>query len=166
MTVNTKNGKKYLVFTVSDTEDMNDVTVPGFFVLKHRLSNNIWGFHSRTRCRKYVSDGEKVLFYVTGNNDHSKCFVAEAEIDGAPQGFSAYDNKLYGKENGWYYQPPAYKIKLKKIKWFKKPVNILDIKARMDMFKASKTNKWGVFLQGGAFRISKKDLALIKGKSK
>lgn len=159
--------KEYVVLTVSDTKSATVGTTPAYDILKYRLKNKIWGLHSRTKCRNYIKDGARLIFYITGKRNHSRCFMAEATAVGSLGSFSSFDLERYTDKKEWIDDGgQVYKIELMGIKWFKNPVNIYDIKDKMELFSRKKTNKWGTFIQGGAFRISDKDYSLIKKKSR
>jgi len=157
--------KEYIMIIANDLEKEPYGIESAYAVLKFRLKNNIWAFHKRTKCKYYIKKGSKLVFYIAGKRKNSQNFVAEAEVKDYINLFPKKDISRYVKIPNWYFDTPEYKIELKNIKWFNNFVNIYDIMDKLNIFSKKKTNKWGVFLQGGASRISINDYNLIKRKS-
>jgi hypothetical protein len=155
--------KEYIVVTASDAVSMSLGVTPAYFVCRHRLNNNIWGFNLRTRCKRYISQGTKLIFYISGKRNFGNTFIAEAEVADFSYPFPRRDLSRYMDENKWYCDNPSYKIELENIRWFNKPVNIYDMKEKMEYFLSKKKiRNWGFYIQGGAFRISHNDYEIIR----
>ena len=152
-----------IALTVADVNLYEGGVEKAYEVLKYRLSNNIWGVNSNTNYRYYMKKGTNLVFYVSGTKQNSQCFIGEAKISSVTERFPSFDVGRYMKEGEWLLPLPYYKLELTNTKFFKKPISIYDVKDKMNLFKKKKkTNKWGAFIQGGAFKLDKHDYTLIK----
>ena len=145
---------------------INDIDhVSGYSILKTRLDNEFWGLHKSTQCKKLFRSGTKIIFYVAGKKVNSKCFVASAECAEDLIHFPKSDIDAYGGGEHIYINYPTEKVILENINWFSSPVDIYKIMNKMDKFHHSRPQKWGIYIQGGAFSLTKEDYNLIMKKS-
>lgn len=104
-----------------------------------------WGFGYNTPNRKAIQPGDRVLFYLTGNDN--QVFVGAATLK-----TGAYKDETKQSKD-WYLDPETLRIDLEDIAIFSAPIprkNFLNIEWRP--------------AQGGSSKISEKDYLTIIGK--
>ena len=145
------------ILIASDTETFNGATAPSFDVANLRLNHKYWPLHERTRNRKIMKPGDKVLIYCGGQKRNGKTVIATAKI-----------TKIYRKNNrdelpeeNEFVTGNAYEIiSLDDISMFPSPIKFRDVLPSLSICPAN-MGKWGVILHGGARRISGSDFSII-----
>lgn len=106
----------------------------------------VWGFGFHTPNRKVITAGDKILFYLTGQNN--QVFVGAATLRSG-----AYKDES-GESKDWYLDPETLRIDLSDVLVFSKP------KPR----KNFKGLEWQPS-QGGSSKISERDYNIVMGLS-
>ncbi|PIX62336.1 hypothetical protein CO057_04300 [Candidatus Uhrbacteria bacterium CG_4_9_14_0_2_um_filter_41_50] len=130
----------YYVFQVSDA---NDMTAYEWFK-NLVVDKNVWGFGPRAANRKAIQPGDRVIFYLTGQNN--QVFVGSAKLaSGAYKDDSEDSQKMFHGED-------ILRIDLDDVVVFPSP------KSRHDF----KSLGWRPSM-GSSGRISERDFNLILG---
>ena len=147
--------KKTILMLINDYGPLGAVDV-----LKHRLSNKIWGLNKRTMYAGNLENEIEIIFYIAGKKDFSQHFFARAKIANSLP-FRETDLELYNPSSYWVKNRPITKLILKNIKYFKSPVPIKEIMNKLDLFKKKNHVHYGKFLQGGIKYLTDNDVNLI-----
>lgn len=134
----------YYVFQVSDqsTYGKQRSAREGFdFLVRDRSA---WGFGRHTPNRVAIQPGDKVLFYLTGQEN--QVFVGSATLVSG-----AYEDKS-GESKDWYLDPETLRIDLKDVNIFSEP------RSR----KGFHSLEWRP-AQGGSSKISERDFSIVLG---
>ncbi len=130
----------YYVFQVSEVNGMS-----AYEWFKHLVvGKNVWGFGPRAANRVAIQPGDKVIFYLTGQDN--QVFVGSAELKSG-----AYKDES-GESRGWFHSTDVLRIDLDKVSVF------LKLKPRHNF----KSLSWRPAM-GSSSRISERDYNLILG---
>jgi hypothetical protein len=123
----------------------------GYNIAIRRFDHGMWPFYERTRNRKLIRLGDRILVYVGGSGRCSHSIVASASVS----------DVLSPRKSGL--TEPEYRIGItdvvlssSNITRFVRPVLIRDILPSLDMCPRNLL-KWGVVFMGGARMISVRD---------
>lgn len=126
----------YWLFTIKDEDE----------VFEKRIKGKTWPLYNRTRLRRSILPGDKIIFYKAGSNGQK--FLGKAEIKSEVKKI-----KLL-----------TFSVKLKNIKIWDKEVRITKLLHDLSFIK--NPNFWGVYLQGGIIRMTERDHDTIVSYSK
>ncbi|MBI2084626.1 MAG: EVE domain-containing protein [Candidatus Aenigmarchaeota archaeon] len=144
----------YWIFVIGNRRDGHELFENKTKFNKVMKRNMVWGLGWRTPNVRRITNGDKGLFYLSGNG--WQCIIGQFEISSEAIKIET-DNKqntspilLYGA---------GYFVRLKKFRSFKRYVKIANIKNQLELTK--KSAFWGTVLQGGTRKISEKDFNYI-----
>ena len=129
--------KNYWIFVIKNTDDE----------FKRRMERKSWPIYSYTVNRKKIQPGDGVAFYKAGEGN--KVLLGTAETASA----------IKGKEG-----EIDYTVDLRNIVVWKKHVLMKPLVCKLDF--VDNKDQWGLYMQGGAIRISKKDYGTVATQSK
>jgi len=132
------------IFVITEYSDYHRGNLD--YILKKVDSEKTWPIGMKTNYKLRLNGGDKIVFYVSGQNNLK--FIASATL---LSGFIKID-KLYGYVN------------LDEIEIFNEFVYIKKLLKKLTFIKNPKY--WGLYLQNGIVKISKKDYSLILSSSK
>lgn len=130
----------YWIFVATEYSDYNRGTI--IDALTDLLKEGKWKIGRRTVNRNNLEAGDKIIFYMSGDN--GKKFIAQAILNSK---FIYKNNELWGH------------VKVKNINIFKNPVSIKPIIYKLNFIKNKKY--WGIFFQSGIVKISEQDFKTI-----
>ena len=154
----THRGKEYFVLIAADA-DRNRLYLPSAHQLaKYRLGRKEWGLKERTRYRRQMKAGDKVLIYLSGYRELAQHFVAEATIASAP-----------ARNLGGMVDSPVlhtsifseFKVAVRNVRFFDNPVCARDLLKDFEFVAPKRRKMWRIYFQGGAIRLTKKDFELV-----
>lgn len=153
-----RHGKYYFVLIAADA-DRNRLYLPSALQLaKYRLGRNEWGLKERTRYRRHMKAGDRVLIYLSGYRDLSQHFIAEATIASTP-----------ARNLGALVDSPdihtsicsEFKVAVKNVRFFEKPVCARNLLKDFEFIAPKRRKMWRIYFQGGAIRLTKNDFELV-----
>lgn len=148
----------YFIMVASDAETVGGATADSFDIAMLRLKNSYWPLHERTRNRKVLKTGDKVLIYCGGKRKNGKKVIASALISKISKKPSR--TKIPEEDN--FVTGNAYEILcLSNIMLFESPVDFKSLLPELS-FCPKNMEKWGVVLHGGARRILAPDFLKIE----
>jgi hypothetical protein len=153
----TSNSINNYLLLASDGMDANGGSYPALKILRYRLSNKIWGMNKRTWHRNEIKKDDNVIFYVAGRGVMHGNIMARAVIKDVKY-YSRVYNSTYSNDS-FSVEIPEKIIILGGVEYFKKNVNLKSLLGKISFLPLKK--KWGIYLQGGARKISNKDFELI-----
>lgn len=150
--------KSFFVLTVADADRNRRYLPSALDLAKYRLKRKEWGLKKRTRYRRHMKPGDKVLIYLSGARDFSQHFIAEGIIASASQG-----NKgaLVDSPNIQTSIFSEFKIGLTGIRFFPRPVCVRDLLEKFEFVSPHRRKMWRIYFQGGALRLPRKDFELV-----
>jgi hypothetical protein len=154
---------KHFVLVAADS-DRNRTYLPSAHELAtYRLSRKEWGLKVRTRNRGKMTEGDKVLIYLSGSRDFSQHFVASATLASSP-----IQNRSYLVDSPVAFTSVCseYKVLLKDVVVFSNPVGVRELITTFEFIKPEHQKMWRIYFQGGALSIPKSDFALVVNKAK
>jgi hypothetical protein len=153
-------GKSDVLVLVAADIDRSRKALPSAYELaKYRLGRRQWGLKNRTRYRATMKKGHRVLIYISGHREFAQHFVAEAILASCPQ--PAYGDRVLDAPDFAISLGSQYKLDLKSIRWFKRPVCARDLIEKFGFIAPNRRNMWRIYFQGGALRIPVRDANLI-----
>jgi hypothetical protein len=154
---------KHYIFVASDA-DKNRMSKPSADALaKYRLNRGEWGLGLRTKNRRSLSPGDKVLVYLSGRRENGRHFIAQCEVSSEVFSVPNRLSHVLDAPNRLGNSPAAFSVGLRGVKYFRKPIPIEILKEKLSFIKQPKSKKWGAFLQGGVILITEKDFRFIAG---
>ena len=145
------------ILIASDVEKIDGQMAQSSEIAKFRLDQKYWPLHHRTRNRKIMKSGDKVLIYCGGQLRGGKSIIARAEIENIKR---IYATESLPEDNR-YLTGNAYEIlQFREIVWIEPAIKFREILETLS-FCPKNLKKWGVVLHGGARRISAEDYAII-----
>ena len=155
----------HYIFITSDADKSRMSRPSAASLAKYRLSRCEWGFGVRTKNRKAITIGDRVLVYLSGKRENGSHFVAECTVASDVHQVSNSFSQTVDAPDRLGNAPAAYSVSLKAVRYFQVPVPIKALKRKLSFIKQPESKKWGAFLQGGALLISPKDFHTILDKS-
>jgi hypothetical protein len=146
------------MFIVTQKSVDGELTEPDE-VLKQRLSDKFWGLGERTPNRRYLVQGDRVVFYV--GNPH-KVFAASATLATSSFTLSEDQKKQYSHGKARYLSD--YGVLLENIESWDSPRLVTDLVPNLK-FIDNKQN-WGAYFQGGVRQLTENDFRAIVDGSK
>ncbi|MGD0795908.1 MAG: endonuclease NucS domain-containing protein [Dehalococcoidales bacterium] len=145
----------YWIFSVVSHKEGKD-TYKAEDVFNQRMIDGFWGLGEKTPNRKYLSEGDKVVYYI---GIPQKYFGGTASL--ASDSFALNNSQKKKFSHGKQYYTVDYGVLLKDIEIWqkKKPVDELLPQLRFIENKEF----WGAYLQGGVRQIEADDYSLIVG---
>jgi hypothetical protein len=122
-------------------------------LLDYRFKTKVWPMGFKTKHKRDIRKGDRLLFYIAGQRKNSKVFVAKAVSDS-----DVHKIKIIEPEE-WWITIPVKGLRLTNISYLKRPVPIKQILEQMSFIGPGK--HWGPYLQGGCKLITKEDYNLI-----
>jgi hypothetical protein len=123
-------------------------------VFSTRMADSFWGLGEKTPNRKYLSEGDKVVYYI-GWPD--KYFGGTAVLASASFALDDLQKKYYS--HGKKYYTPDYGVLLKDIDIWQKRKPVIDLLPQLAFIENKEF--WGAYLQGGVRQITEDDFKLI-----
>ena len=152
---------QYYLLIVSDLDSSKRWLPSAYELALYRLSRKQWGLNQRTRNRKYVKKGDRLLVYAGGEREHAKCFVGCA-VAGTKAMLTPYSERTQvNVPEGNVAAPSDYFIRLNQIRLFQTPISIRSIIHRLSFVTSPNSPRWACRLFGGTLKISAKDYNLI-----
>jgi len=143
----------YWLFTVTQKKVDGDVFEPDA-ILKQRLSDKFWGLGERTPNRRYLAQGDRVVFYV---GIPYTTFAATAIL--ATDSFALSEDQKDKYGHGLSLYRPDYGVILDGIELWESPRVVKDLIGNLK-FIENKEN-WGAYFQGGVRQLSEDDFRAI-----
>jgi len=148
----------FFVLIAADA-DRNRLYLPSAFDLaKYRLERKEWGLKDRTRYRRYMTPGDRVLIYISGYREYAQHFIASATIASVPTNNSgglvdspAMDTSIFSE----------YKVAIKNVHYFSKPICARDLLDKFKFVAPNRRKMWRIYFQGGAIRLQAPDFNLV-----
>jgi hypothetical protein len=154
---------KYFVLTAADAHSSRLYLPSAVQLAKYRLDRKEWGLKTRTRHRKQMKTGDRVLIYISGRRELSQHFIAEATIASDPtRNFDCLIDSPKMETSIC----SEFKVTLKNVRLFRNPVPVRDLLKRFDFVAESHRKMWRIYFQGGAVRLSRKDFQLVLRKER
>ena len=116
-------------------------------VFKERIEANKWPIYDKTSFRKNLEVGDYIIFYMAGYHEGQK-FLGNARIAELPskiKGTLTYNLSI--KDADVWPERPSIRDYLTKLSFIKNDFN------------------WGIYLQGGVKRLTKKEYSMLKRKA-
>ena len=135
-------------------------SVEPFDVFCHRFDNSYWPIYQNTKYRKLLREGDRIVFYVSGNKRFGGCVVAWSKIGKIVEGKKDFRAFFVAEGSVSAGNPIAYFLELSDSKRLSSPVRLKDILGRLS-FKPSNEKKWGAVLQGGCRKIAAEDYSFL-----
>ena len=135
------------------------VIVTGYESARLLLKNKLWPLWENTRCKNMVEVDHKLLIYIAGNEEHSKCVIASAEVSAV----ELWSDKKHKKNYPLLLDGiPGKVLMLKNIEILEEP---LDIRKKLDTlsFIPENKKKWGVAMMGGMRPLLENDYFKLSG---
>jgi len=114
--------------------------------LKKRFKEKSWPIYEKTRYRKELSEGDKVVVY-HGGRFGGKKLVASFTV-----------NSVLAKAAGFL----RYSLGLSDLERWKKPIKVKEILGDLEFIR--KKDNWGMYFQGGVIRLPSKSYKIIMEK--
>jgi hypothetical protein len=150
------------ILTTSDAEQLTGGVYSAHRVVRFRLTKLEWPLYERTRNRKLIKSGDRLLIYCGGARAGRGHIVASAVVDSI---FDVRRGRRLSEESEFISGNPDYVLILKDVSEFSKPVYFRDILPKLDCCPKN-MSKWGVILHGGVRRISNSDFDTIRHQSR
>lgn len=154
---------KHYIFVASDA-DKNRMNKPSAnAVAKYRLNRGEWGLGLRTKNRRSLAPGDKVLIYLSGTRENGRHFIAECKVSSDVFSVPGSLAQVLDAPDRLGNSPAAFSVELSGVKYFRKPIPIAPMREKLSFIKQPKSKKWGAFMQGGVILITPKDYQVITG---
>jgi hypothetical protein len=147
------------ILICTDTEDGDDAVIPAVTVLNARLAASRWPLYERTRYRRNIVVGDRLVLYAGGGRAGGKCFHAIAVVGQK----IAPDRSMIRRFSGLEGHLPAVDwLHLAKIERLDPCIPMAEILAKLSFIPANRS-RWGVAMMGGVRKISDIDWDHIVG---
>ncbi len=113
------------------------------------MSKSVWGLHPRTAARAKIVPGDKIVFYLGGENQH---FVGTATATSSAYRESDTSHNYFSSED-------MFRLDLADILIFDRPKPIKPLLNNLSFIK--NPYSWGPYLQGGIRKINSADFERI-----
>jgi hypothetical protein len=120
------------------------------------MTDKFWGLGEKTPNRKYLSEGDKVVYYI-GWPD--KYFGGTATL--ASASFALNPSQINQFSHGKKYYTTDYGVLLKDVDIWPKRKPVEDVLPQLEFIENKEF--WGAYLQGGVRQIKEEDYKLITG---
>lgn len=121
------------------------------------LECGLWPLWERTRCRKMLGAGNRVLIYLAGSEVGCGKVVASAVVDAVEPWSVRRHHTRYPLILD---ETPDRVLSLTEVKFFRKPVSVRD-KLDQLSFTSSNRAKWGSAFMGGVRSVSQEDYEVL-----
>jgi hypothetical protein len=125
-------------------------------VFNQRMADCFWGLGEKTPNRKYLSEGDKVAYYI---GIPQKYFGGTANL--ASASFALNDSQKKKYSHGKKYYTTDYGVLLKDIDIWQKKKPVDELLPQLKFIENKEF--WGAYLQGGVRQIEADDYNLIVG---
>ncbi len=144
----------YWIFTVTTHKDYK---LTGKEIFDQRMQDRFWGLGERTPNRQYLSEGDKVVYYI---GIPQKVFAGTVTL--ASSCFAPNDSqrKQYG-HGIEFYSDNDYGVLLKDIDIWHEPKSVEELVPRLEFIENKQF--WGAYFQGGVRQITEGDFKTILG---
>ena len=122
------------------------------------IDNSIWPLWEKTRCRKMVAEGDKLLIYLAGNEPGSQSVIASAKI----AKISDWNRKYSAMYPLMLDGIPERVLHLCEVKHFKHAVHVPEVLSKLS-FAPKNRSKWGTAFMGGMRNLNKADYSILGG---
>lgn len=123
-------------------------------VLKQRLADRFWGLGERTPNRRYLKQGDKVVFYV---GLPFITFAACARL--ASDSFTLSEDQKSKYDHGKSFYHSDYGVILEDVQYWETPRLVKDLIPSLKLIE-NKQN-WGAYFQGGVRQLTEDDFLTI-----
>jgi hypothetical protein len=150
---------KHYIFVAIDAEDFSGASVAANDIAMGRIEKGLWPLFARTRCRRLIKAGDKVLIYIGGRKKNATKIIASCDvtaIKGAGRRSKTIDPVDVLTD------APASIVQLGNTKLFKQPTDFRMVLDKLEICPMNKT-KWGSILIGGVRKISNNDYKTLVG---
>ena len=140
----------YFCFTTSDGK------IDAIKICEKRIDERKWPIYSNTKFKDKFNIGDCLVFYIAGTGEHRQSFIGSAEIKNI---------ETYNSNKDFLIDPDKFTeiiykyIILHKVKKFKKPISIKDIKKELKFIKFK--DNYGLHFVGGVTKIDSSSFAKI-----
>jgi hypothetical protein len=153
------HGTDVIVLVAADIDRSRKNLPSAYQLAQYRLGRRQWGLKNRTRYRATMKKGQRVLIYISGHREFAQHFVAEARLASDPK--PALGDRILDAPDFSISLGSEYKLDLKSVQWFKKPVCARDLIGKFSFIAPNRVHMWRIYFQGGALRIPTKDADLV-----
>ncbi len=145
------------ILIASDIRDSSEETIFANDVAKARLAQKVWPFGVFTRNRRIITEGDRIVIYLSGKGPKAQTFIAEATASSRVTRADLEEPEEWGQVH-WQLGLP-----LKRIALFSEPVPIKPLLHELSFMKSY--GKWGAYLQGGCVSMSDSDYLVIRNRT-
>lgn len=149
-----------LVAAAVDKARLSEPSV--YKVAVHRLLLRKWGLREHTRNRTKFAPGDFILAYASGDREHGRHFVGQAEVVSSCKPVTKAISDVVDSPTNRALVSEYY-LELADCRIYHKPESVKRLKDRLEFIPDSM--KWGVVMQNGTIRISKRDFCLVGSRS-
>lgn len=143
----------YWMFTVTQKKVDGELIEPDT-ILERRLSDKFWGLGERTANRRYLIEGDRVVFYV---GIPHMVFAATATL--ATSSFTLSEEQKNEYSHGKALYRSDYGVVLENIDLWDSPRLVKDLIPNLKFI--DNTQNWGAYFQGGVRQLSENDFRVI-----
>ena len=148
----------YFVLIAADADRNRRYLPSAFDLAKYRLERKEWGLKDRTRYRRSMMPGDKVLIYISGHRENAQHFVASAIIASIPTDNSGGVVDSPTMQTAIFSE---YKVALKNVHYFTNPVCARHLLNKFKFIAPNRQSMWRIYFQGGAMRLKRYDFNLV-----
>jgi hypothetical protein len=140
----------------SDGETVTGKRVFAHVLVSARLQQMLWPLYERTRNRKLVRSGAKLLFYQGGKGPGRQTIIGSAEV------LDVLDGTRIAEIDPHYSlsAPCETALRLTNLLIFDKPVPLRNLFGEVSFLPIG-MKRWGVIVMGGCRRLSRNDFAVV-----
>jgi predicted RNA-binding protein len=165
-----KSGKRssprFFILITSDAHKTLRSSLSAYQLALQRLKDGTWGFNERTKNRKAIEKGDRVIVYASGQRENGMTFVGTARVATPPRPLATKERMSAFKSVGQVGEIYAYYANLEKVDVFNTPVPIRPLISQLSFIKEPNAKWWALPLVGGSLAITERDFYILCTQSK